>query len=216
MSKSGDRNKFHSPRLFIGSLADFESWFSKINKKTGEAKFLKYLKFGIDDAHNLIRLLNEAGEDRVFVIVISSITPEAQNALLKATEEINNSSGLYFVVNNDQQLLSTLKSRFDVVSFGDTPSIQEEIDPDDFLSSSRASRLKMIEKFIKHPDEEEDQEKAKVFLRAFSRELYERLSKKQNLEGIKVLEEVVEVQGMTAPSYRLIYESLALMLPTLK
>lgn len=201
------------PLILIGKFTDIDPYIDFVDHE--EKRVLTYPSFGIDDSHVLIKLLSEVPEHTLLIIKMNSITNEAQNALLKSTEEIRSDLGLVLVLSTDQQLLDTLKSRFDIKYIEDNTDGNKSLSAKSFLSKNIPDRLKYIEKNVSHPKESEAEESRVVFQR-FCKDLYLELRNREDQEVMKVLDALTRYQAMTAPSYRLLYENLALILPTSK
>lgn len=110
----------------------------------------------IDDARELkdmhaTRPFSSRGGDvarRFFVIVIRSITHEAQNALLKMLEEPNGYALFFIVIPSDESLLPTVRSRLYMVrtTRSDLVSATRSDLVRDFLASPLASRVAFADK----------------------------------------------------------------------
>lgn len=109
-------------------------------------------RFTIDSARALQQAVasrSVSEEPRVFVIVASVFTIEAQNALLKLFEEVPNDVQLYIVVPHESVFIPTLLSRFV------TKTAYENNEKDlieDFLKSSLKDRLATIQEKAKNKD----------------------------------------------------------------
>lgn len=75
----------------------------------------------IDDIRNAIRFLNRKaffGKKFLIIDVVSTITPEAQDAFLKALEETFQGNHIIIIVDVPEKLFSTIRSRCVEVKFG--------------------------------------------------------------------------------------------------
>lgn len=117
-----------------------------------------YERLGVDDARALKERAAQSplGELQVFILSLESGTREAQNALLKLLEEPQTNTHFVVIVPTVQILLDTVRSR---LSFGgrcieatDTSSGQQ------FLTSTPAERLKLIEPMVKNKDKRDASE----------------------------------------------------------
>lgn len=103
-------------------------------------------RMGIDEVRALIKEANLtplAAEERVFIIAYSDMTTEAQNALLKTLEEPSRTSRFYIVIEREEKLLPTLRSRLVLLEEEiQTDSARKEFET--FLAASYGERLKAI------------------------------------------------------------------------
>jgi hypothetical protein len=117
-----------------------------------------YDSFGIKEAHTLIE--KEArksfgGQGRFFVLEISSITPEAQNALLKTFEEPAPDAHFFIIARTSEIFLPTLLSRVEVTEDGLLGAVQRpsSAPATAFLKLDLPDRLDFIQKeFLKSKD----------------------------------------------------------------
>src|SRR5258707_1227686 len=97
----------HHAYYIEGALADYEDLLHPTPPIQGE----KYERFGIDDARKLIDLASLKNfQETIFLVEVSAITSEAQQALLKLFEEPQRGTTFILVVPHGV-LLPTLKSR---------------------------------------------------------------------------------------------------------
>ncbi len=117
---------------------------------------IEALKFGIDDARNVIRTAYtqpDAGEHKLIVVKIESITVEAQQALLKVLEEPPLSTVFLFILQIGCSILPTLQSRFQ--EYRPNPNKTEQIINEDFelfCKLTYKERLATIVKKLEKPD----------------------------------------------------------------
>lgn len=144
----------------------------------------EYLGFGIDDARDLRERANTravAGDRRVFIVVTPSMTNDAQNALLKTLEEPPADAVFFFVVASPDTLLSTLRSRAQMLTL-DSEKGSAVVDAKEFLALSPQKRLDLIKPlYVKEEDEERDIRGAVALLSDLER----LLSKKVNDEDVR-------------------------------
>ena len=183
----------------------------------------EFRQFGIDDAADLkARASARAiGERRVFVIAASSITSEAQNALLKTLEEPSDNALFVFVVPAPEALLPTVRSRSQRVTLPRTkgiahPPSAETIDPGAFYSAGPAGRIDMLKAVLEKGDDDKyDTGAILAFLRAL--EKYASHIADANLRAA-ALEPLYKARGYLADRGALIktlLESIALLSPQL-
>jgi DNA polymerase III delta subunit-like protein len=116
----------------------------------------EYASFGVDEARELaLRASSRAisSERRVFIVVVSGMTIEAQNALLKTLEEPAAYALFFFVVPSPQMLLPTLRSRAQVLHV-ETGAHEHAIDARLFLRSSPAERLALLKPLLEKDDDD--------------------------------------------------------------
>lgn len=140
----------------------------QIIKNAAERFFLfSYGKCGVDEARGLRALFEgvTASETVVFLIVVASLTDEAQNALLKIMEELPKNISVIVSVPNISALLPTLISR---AQFLLLEGNDEKKDVDTFLHMTYSERLVFIAKLTdtkKYEDTATMRKEVKHFLR---------------------------------------------------
>lgn len=200
--------------LVIGKDSLYEEELRKeITNLSRDERFFNLTTFGIDESHELTRLSNTLDRPTTFFVNTSLITSEAQNALLKLTEEPSKNLQIIIVVPSDQNILQTFKSRFRVVAKGGAND-QISFDVKNFLHSSIPLRLKMFEPHMEHPEDESETKIRKEFFFNLLNVFHHEFLSTKNEEGLRVLSEIDRYGGMTAPSYRMLLEYLAINLPT--
>lgn len=107
--------------ILVGSTEKQQEYLNSFYSKNNVKDYCKheFPEFKILDARNLSHLLSQklpTSEKRV--ITIKNPTHEAQNAILKLTEELPDSSFIFFLVHGKEDLLSTIISRSQVVDLG--------------------------------------------------------------------------------------------------
>lgn len=174
----------------------------------------RYETMGIDEA----RVLKEASErtavsggKKVFIVSVKGITREAQNALLKVFEEPAQNTHFFLIVPVFEILLPTLRSRLSLVR-AENAEAQVSSEAERFLEASVPARLKTIQALLKAVEEEE----GKQTLVAFLDGLEQTLATKERSSTAQALTEVLEAKRYSrdrAPSFKLLLEHLALVLP---
>ena len=109
----------------------------------------EYGTFGIDDVREIQSLESKrpsAGEKKIFVLSMNTITREAQNALLKTLEEPTSGTHFFILMRSSETLLPTLLSRMHVVGLPEKAPASAFAKQ--FLSSSAPERLALIEDII--------------------------------------------------------------------
>lgn len=117
-----------------------------------------YDNFGINDARVLIDLQNEKTEYlSVYIISFTTMTPEAQNALLKVLEEPRPQKVFFFIVGNIQHIIPALQSRtYILYDYHGKQSTTTKIDVIDFLSADMQKRFEIIKSLTDKKLKDED------------------------------------------------------------
>ncbi len=215
----------HHAYLFFGSLSHMPALaetarglfgFEKSNDP--DVHIEQFEKFGIDEARELqstAALKNVSGK-ALFVVGASSITSEAQQALLKLFEEPQ--AGSFFVLLAPHgSVIPTLRSR--LMAFpAEVKGGASVTDAKTFLLSPQKARSDMITKMLK--DDEAVRERVRDFLRGLEEELHKGLKKtkgdKAFLEGLQDIAKVRSYVGDRAPALKMLLEHLAVALPILR
>jgi hypothetical protein len=199
--------------------------------KPNDPDFLEraYEKFGVEEAAELRTLASfkSAGEKSFFIIAISSITTEAQQALLKLLEEPRAGLTLVLVLPHGV-LLPTLRSRMlaypyvrelnSLGSLAPKSSSQPDIFAQQiltFLKSPYKTRSAAITELLK--DDEGARERVRAFVNGLETELHTKLlqsqGKKEFREALEDIAKVRSYAGDRSPSFKMLLEHLALVLP---
>lgn len=177
-------------------------------------------KFGIDEARELNQhaSLKSTGGRSLFVLGISSITSEAQQALLKLFEEPRQGA-IFVVLMPHGTVLPTLRSRF--LPYPEILKTKTETrEAKEFLSSGYAKRSAWITAFLKN-DDEDVREQTRTFVNGLESVLYGALSnsadkaKREIVEGLGDVAHFRQYLGDRAPSLKMILEHFAATLPKL-
>lgn len=111
--------------------------------------------FGIDEARELRHRQEQSAFNsgrKIFIVAAHVMTSEAQNALLKVSEEPTAGTHLFFIVPYREGILPTLRSRMVMVSFAIKDAAQNA-DVTTFLKArSIAERLKVVKPLIDEKD----------------------------------------------------------------
>ena len=175
----------------IGSLEDIFGLLKRDGIETSANPDLyvrEYSSFGVDDARDLsVRASSRAlGNRRVFIIVASSMTSEAQNALLKTLEEPGGATLFFIVVPSAQNLLPTLRSRAQVLQIDSGAPSEALVDVTDFLKAGHAARLELLKPLLqKDEDDKRDLAPSLAFLSAIEQKLAQDPLK--NRDGIEAI-----------------------------
>ena len=212
----------HHAYYIEGSLSQFEEY--KANLKPFWAR--TYERFGVDEARELIALASLKNfAAATFFAGASSITSEAQQALLKLLEEPQEGTTFIFLVPHGA-LIATLKSR--MLEYEKPRLAQKKVlgsappQPDHFsaqaaafLRASGKERSEFITKLLKN--EEGVKERVRDFINALEAQCVAQKAM-QKPEGRQALQDIAMVRGYLAdrsPSLKMLLEHLALSLPVL-
>ena len=188
--------------------------------KANDPDFLEraYEKFGVEEAAELKTLASfkSAGERSFFIIAISSITTEAQQALLKLLEEPRAGLMLVLVLPHGV-LLPTLRSRMLEYPLKPKLAAQKVSEPQisTFLKAPNKARSAAITELLK--DDEGTRERVRAFLNGLEAELHAKLlqskGKKEFREALEDIAKVRSYAGDRSPSFKMLLEHVALALP---
>ena len=166
--------------------------------------------FGIDEGRRIKEIQSRASFGKgshVTLISFDSITTEAQNALLKITEEPPRGAKMIFVTRDTSRLLPTFMSRFSINETVYTPNVS--LEGALFFALNPGERLKHIEKIVK----DKDREKAKKVIEDCLHEVRRRdISTPENAKRLKILGEALSFVGDRSSSIKMILEWVSLTL----
>ena len=170
--------------------------------------------YGIDEARTLRAWQQtRAGERRAFIVSFQTMTPEAQNALLKTLEEPGVGNYFFLITNSAQALLPTLVSRLQVRERDQTKRAFNQAWVDwsrEFLAASYEERLGLVTKLLQS---EETSAKAQGIqaVQALTQTLSECQPRDQAALGSLLWADNYVHDSATLP--KMILEHLALVLP---
>jgi hypothetical protein len=203
----------HHAYYIEGPLSDFEHY--RADAEPFWAK--KFDAFGIDDARKLAEFASlKNNAEALFLLGISSVTAEAQQALLKLFEEPVPGTTFILVLPHGV-LLPTLRSRMlpyparEVPRPADAPEHAGRALAESFLKAPQKSRSEMIARLLK--DEEGARERAREFVDALEAALAPRLADPKAREGLQDIARVRDYLRDRSPSIKMLLEYLALCLP---
>lgn len=180
--------------------------------------FGRFESFGISEARALKEAAGRravASGKRVFVIVASVLTVEAQNALLKIFEEPGPETHFFLLVPSFEILLLTLRSRMHLIAADNSArTLTASPDAEKFLSSRAGARLEFVKGLLS-----ESEEGARSRGVAFLRALELKVARAGVREGTPALSEILLCARYArdrSPSFKLLLEHLALTLPVTK
>ncbi len=140
----------------------------------------EYQRFGIEDARELRERasLRAVGDRRLFIVVTSGMTNEAQNALLKTLEDSPANAMFFFIVPAPQMLLPTLRSRAQMLKIADVTTQTEILDGRIFLAATQQQRLDMLKPLLeKNENDKRDIGVIITFLSSLERALAESIAR---------------------------------------
>jgi phytoene dehydrogenase-like protein len=214
---------YEGPASLLPELADAAcARFDFIREHNPDVVIEAWEKFGIDEARELSQQasLKSTSGRSLFVLGLSSITNEAQQALLKLFEEPV-AGAVFVVLVPHGTLIPTLRSRFLEYPEKDfarksSASLQVtgERSAESFLASPYAKRSAWVTAFMK--DEEGLRERTRNFLNELERILHTKIEDPEVREGLADIAHFREYLSDRSPSLKMILEHFAATLPTLK
>jgi len=221
----------HHAYIYYGSLSQLEALTHEARGRFGfernpstslgagnpDVLIQTYEKFGIAEARALTSLsaLKSVSGRALFVLGVSQINSEAQQALLKLFEEPQEGA-IYILLAPHGAIIPTLRSRL-MQYPGKLKENAEHIERH-FLSASLKARSEEIAKLLK--EEEGVRERVREFLDALEGTLYTQLKTSKGRKDIReALEDVAKVRSYAndrAPSFKMLLEHMALSLPIMK
>lgn len=221
----------HHAYLLIGSDSTRTELISILEKKhkipqRANPDFFdrQYDNFTIDDAREVkafhgTRPIGESGlpaqaGKKIFILMMSGITSEAQNALLKLLEEPAEYAHFFIIVPSAHLLLPTVKSRLLIIESDmkdEEPDKELKKEAEEFLAMSPAKRLEEIKSLMDAIGKEKKKKQDAIeFLNAVEQAIYRTKGVK---EGKKALESVATIRQYVndrAPSLKMLLEYAAL------
>lgn len=178
-----------------------------------------YQVFTIDDARELklihgTRPVFSAGK-KLFVLSMSGITIEAQNALLKLLEEPAEYAHFILIVSSPHILLDTVKSRLYFVASNNANYKIAKSDTDDaniFIKANSTKKLAIIKDML---DDLAKEKRSKIdiinFLSNVEREVYQNNDLIKNKKLLENIDFIRNYLNDKAPSIKILMEYFALM-----
>ena len=182
-----------------------------------EVLWREFERFAIEDARNFISeniLVND--KPKVITIFTKEIPHDAQNALLKMTEEPVANTHVFFIIPDASQILPTLRSRAQILHDDTNSSIK---DAENFMKLKLADKFEWITGFIKKNKEEGESStlvrtETKKLLESIESILYKKgISKEKN--SVEIFETIFKFKSYLATpgaSPKMILEHVAMML----
>ncbi len=173
----------------------------------------------VEEARGLIEFasMSPFGDSKIKIIILSAerVTHQAQNTLLKLTEEPSTTLRIFIVLPQDVELLPTLLSRLEDISyaFENVSTSGVKTDAGNFLAMGLKERIKLAEKIAK----DENETALDEFLRDLEKKVYKQ-KYKDNSQKEKSFNAIVfakEAAGTQSRPKRMILEALAISLPVI-
>lgn len=216
----------HHAYLYYGSLSLLpelasaaRAQFRFEGEHNPDVRVVEYEKFGIDEARELRdkAALRSISGRALVVLGVSSITSEAQQALLKLFEEPQ-AGAIFVLLAPHGAIIPTLRSRMmQYPKQGSTLlAARSNLDVKKFLTAPYKMRSEAITKMLK--DDEGVKERVRVFLGELEKALYSNKLSRLNLDIRQGLEDIAKVRSYVAdrsPSFKMLLEHLAVSLPHL-
>ncbi len=198
----------HHAYYVEGSMREFDALKLQVRPLYAQT----HERFGIDEARELIQRASLKNfKDTIFLIAASSITSEAQQALLKLFEEPQPGTTFILVMPHGV-LLPTLKSRMLQYPERIAVTSPEKSLAKIFLKSVGKSRSDMVVALLK--DEEGTKERVRDFLEELEIELHKKIKDQKVREGLEDIAKVRSYVGDRAPALKMLLEHLGAILPT--
>ncbi len=198
-------------------LADIEAFLSEafgiVRQGHPDVHYGEYDSFGIDDGRGLQEMQAVrpvAGDRKVFILSVGSMTGEAQNSLLKVFEEPTPGTHFFVISTSRRILLPTLRSRVIIIAHATSKEATLGAEAKKFISSSYKDRLAQVSGMV----EEKDKALAEGFLLAVIDELRGdglRAVSPARAVAIREIVSLVPYLKDRAPSVKLILERVALL-----
>lgn len=199
----------HAQLLRVLDISDVKPLEFYGDTSDAEVETLQFSTIGIDEVRRITQVASlrpELSRLRLLVVITTSVTFEAQQALLKILEEPPQTTKFLFVVPSDFIMLPTLASRFQVIENFVNGSAGESFNV--FSRLSYGDRLAEITKRMTKKD--------LVWAMEIRRGLVEYLKHEATLLPVvklRTLNMIMEKLGTRGASNKMLLEELALTLP---
>lgn len=193
-----------------------------INKNSPDLILNLYDAFNIEDGHNIREWNKNKGIDgkkKICIIGAKFINREAEQALLKITEEPTENTHLFLVVPDSSLLLGTILSRVHLIKNLKSDNKFEDKIAGDFINSNPQERIEKVADIIKEFKDNENSGGLRYYaislVNGIERVIYENWKKDLNNEELKfILEELKNCRGfLSTPgaAVKMILEQIALV-----
>lgn len=189
-----DKDNLHQFYIISG---DRESVLEELPKFEGEVYKLEFKTFKIEDSRKVKDIQSRRSLGKQFIIIsIKEITLEAQQSLLKVTEDTTSNTHIFFIIPDMEMILLTLKSR--AVCIESKKSGLHDLS-ERFWNTTVKDRFDLVEEI------ESDKENVAKFL--------DSLEKDCPRECLSDLYDVKRKIKATGVSVKMLLEHLSLVLP---
>lgn len=206
----------HSFKDSVTKLKDFlKEKFNIHSHQNPDFYHEKFEVLGIEDSRKIkeihVAKAFSPGGKRIFLIEASSITHEAQNALLKIFEEPNEDSHFFLMMPSPHTLLPTLRSRLHIVRSPEEAVMNAELidAAETFLKLSPKEKIEFVDEMAKDiSDEKRSKSDALDFLSALENAAYQ----KKDTKALKAILKARDYLQDRSPSLKQLLEYVALNL----
>ncbi|MBU1046270.1 hypothetical protein KKH36_00630 [Patescibacteria group bacterium] len=174
--------------------------------------------FGINDGRVIKDFQSKktlAGDKQIIIIQTNFITNEAQNSLLKMFEEPTENTHIFLIIHSSENLLTTLKSRLQIVKFQRDNLTNDFVD--DFLKASISERFDLIKVFLpKTTNDKADKAGAIQFLNNLEKDLYIKFKQNNEKDLKNIFQEIIQNRSYLSdrsPSVKMILEHISQIIP---
>jgi hypothetical protein len=196
----------HHAQLLIGSYEWACSMLpEELRSEGSDVRHCRGDRMGIDEVRSIIyeaHLTPIIHDMRSFVIAYAQLTDPAQNALLKLLEEPPTTAQFIVIIDREELLLSTVRSRLQLRAREDAHTEGNEHTA--FFNTSITDRLALIADRMKKKDD--------VWAHAVLCAVEEKAHAERNIPVLKSLDELRPFYDTQGASRKMILEHLALML----
>ncbi len=197
----------------VAVLADIENFLHKafqiVRRGHPDVHYIEHQSFGINESkvlQDMQSMKPVVGDKKIFIIVLESITNEAQNSLLKVFEEPTPGTHFFLISSSSRILLPTLRSRMVIAYHHSAKDEETDSDAKKFVIISLRDRLAFVSPMI----EEKDKTRALDFLNAVLAELHKK-KLKEKADVIKEILCLLKYLKDRSSSIKLILERVALL-----
>lgn len=196
----------HHAQLIVGSFDWAQSILPEaFRTEAPDVRHYRGARMSIDDVRALSyeAHLTPLREDmRTFVLAYAGLTHEAQNALLKLFEEPPKTAQFYIIIDREELLLPTVRSRLSLIVREDVAVLNDTYEH--FFSGSIPLRLSIIADRMAKKDE--------VWARMMIQAIEENAYRNKNIPVLQSLDALRPLYDMPGASRKMILEHVALML----
>ena len=178
----------------------------------------EYQRFGVEEARELRERasLRGVGDRRVFIIVTSGMTNEAQNALLKTLEESPADAMFFFIVPSPHTLLPTLRSRAQMLLLTGSNAKDDLVDGKTFLSATPQKRMDMLKPLLEKDDDDKRDIGAIITFLSSLESILVKHAGKSSHAGVEAVYRARKYMGDKGALVKPLLEQVALLVPHTK